>query len=150
MGYMAPEYVYSRVPTVKTDVYSFGVVVLEVATGRAAVDETGVGVVDWVWDMWEEKRVVAAADGGLGGEFDCCEMERVLMVGLSCVVPDFEMRPTMKEVVRMLRGEVVPVLPEVKPVVVVTAERSPEVVVKCGGDDGWTSWGTPTSHFSKT
>ncbi|MCD7454731.1 hypothetical protein HAX54_025794 [Datura stramonium] len=39
MGYFAPEYVYSGVPTVKTDVYSFGVVVLEVASGRKPIDE---------------------------------------------------------------------------------------------------------------
>ncbi|KAI3686078.1 hypothetical protein L1987_79748 [Smallanthus sonchifolius] len=40
----------------------------------------------------------------------------------------------------------------VKPTVViqsVTSERSPEVMVKGGVDDVVTSWGTPTSHFSK-
>ncbi|KAJ6691987.1 hypothetical protein OIU79_013867 [Salix purpurea] len=41
MGYLAPEYVYSAVPTEKTYVYSFGVVVLEVATGRRPVDDDG-------------------------------------------------------------------------------------------------------------
>ena len=34
MGYLAPEYLYSGIPTEKTDVYSFGVVVLEVALRR--------------------------------------------------------------------------------------------------------------------
>ncbi|KAL8243263.1 hypothetical protein R6Q59_009521 [Mikania micrantha] len=152
MGYLAPEYVYSRVPTVKTDVYSFGVVVLEVASGRPAVDDTGVMVVDWVWDLWEEKRLVDAGDDNLTGEFDRSDIEMVLMVGLICVHPNYQMRPTMKEVLKMLKGEVVPELPEVKPTVMIRSvalETPPEVVVKCGGDDGVTSWGTPTSHFSK-
>lgn len=46
MGYLAPEYVYSGVLTVKTDVYSFGVVVLEVATGRKLVEDDGTVVSD--------------------------------------------------------------------------------------------------------
>ncbi|KAK1406848.1 hypothetical protein QVD17_38456 [Tagetes erecta] len=155
MGYMAPEYVYTRVPTVKTDVYSFGVVVLEVVTGRASVDDNGVAVADWVWDLWEEKRLVVAADSELVGKFDRIDMEMVLMVGLSCVHPNYEMRPSMKEVLMMLKGEMmVPELPEVKPTVLVqsfASERSTEVVVVKGGcgDDVLTSWGTPTSHFSK-
>uniref|UniRef100_A0A6N2K2S6 Protein kinase domain-containing protein n=1 Tax=Salix viminalis TaxID=40686 RepID=A0A6N2K2S6_SALVM len=53
MGYLAPEYVYSAVPTEKTYVYSFGVVVLEVATG---VDDDGTVVVDWVWDLREKGK----------------------------------------------------------------------------------------------
>lgn len=50
MGYLAPEYVYSDVPTVKTDVYSFTMVVmvLEVAMGRKPVENDGTVVVDWV------------------------------------------------------------------------------------------------------
>lgn len=56
MGYLAPEYVYSAVPTEKTYVYSFGVVVLEVATGRRPVDDDGTVVVDWVWDLREKGK----------------------------------------------------------------------------------------------
>ncbi|PWA82029.1 concanavalin A-like lectin/glucanase domain, Ephrin type-A receptor 8 [Artemisia annua] len=116
-SYLAPEYVYSRVATVKTDVYSFGVVVLEVATGRQAVDEAGVTVVDWVWDLWEEKRLVDCGDSNLFGEFNRIDMELMLMIGLICVHPNYEMRPVMKDVVKMLRGEIVPDLPDVKPTV---------------------------------
>ncbi|KAI3689404.1 hypothetical protein L2E82_47360 [Cichorium intybus] len=152
MGYLAPEYVYSGVPTVKTDVYSFGVLVLEVASGRRPVDENGVMVTDWVWDLWEDKELVAAADPNLMGRFHRMDMEMMLMAGLICVHPNYEMRPTMKEAMQMLQGGLVPDLPATKPTVMIRSvnfDRSPEVVVRCGVDEGMTSWGTPKSHFSK-
>ncbi|KAK4402947.1 putative serine/threonine-protein kinase PBL3 [Sesamum angolense] len=50
-GYAAPEYVATGRLTAKSDVYSFGVVMLELLSGRRAVDKTKVGVeqnlVDW-------------------------------------------------------------------------------------------------------
>lgn len=39
-GYSAPEYVRSGNLTLKSDVYSFGVILLELITGRRAVDTT--------------------------------------------------------------------------------------------------------------
>lgn len=39
-GYIAPEYEKNGLLTVKADVYSFGVVLLELITGRRAVDIT--------------------------------------------------------------------------------------------------------------
>ena len=39
-GYLAPEFVYRNELTTKSDVYSFGVVLVELATGRKAVDLT--------------------------------------------------------------------------------------------------------------
>ena len=68
MGYLAPEYVYSGIPTEKTDVYSFGVVVLEVATGRRPLDDNGIVVVDWVWDLWKKGKLIEAADSTVDGE----------------------------------------------------------------------------------
>ncbi|KAK9270992.1 hypothetical protein L1049_026580 [Liquidambar formosana] len=116
MGYLAPEYVYSGVPTEKTDVYSFGVVLLEVATGRKPVDDDGIVIVDWVWDMWKKGKLIGAADCKLMGRFSGVEIERMLTVGLSCVHPNCEKRPTVKEAARMIRGEVpLPVLPVKKP-----------------------------------
>ncbi|XP_071714272.1 L-type lectin-domain containing receptor kinase S.6 [Rutidosis leptorrhynchoides] len=148
MGYLAPEYVYSGVPSVKTDVFSFGVVVLEVASGQRPVNEDGVVVTDWVWDLWEKKILIAAADPNLMGRFDKVDMERMLMAGLVCVHPNSQKRPTMKEAGRMLRGGMVPELPLKKPVVKIQSvvpDRSPKI----GGDELDTPWSTPRTHFSR-
>ncbi|KAK3154051.1 hypothetical protein QOZ80_2BG0185220 [Eleusine coracana subsp. coracana] len=110
VGYLAPEYVYSGVATEHTDVYSFGVLALEVATGRRPI-EREVSVVDWVWVLWGRRRLVDAADQRLQGRFVAEEMRRVLLVGLSCVHPDFRKRPGMRRVVRMLDGSAPLIVP---------------------------------------
>ncbi|KAK2989248.1 hypothetical protein RJ640_031000 [Escallonia rubra] len=152
MGYLAPEYVYSGVPTVKTDVYSFGVVVLEVASGRRPVDDDGTVVADWVWELWEKGMLIEAIDPKLIAGFDRREMERMLMVGLSCVHPNYEKRPTMKEAARMLRGEApLPNLPARKPTVKIRSvlPEGSEEILKFGEDFDDTPWSTPRTHFSK-
>ncbi|XP_057426957.1 L-type lectin-domain containing receptor kinase S.6 [Lotus japonicus] len=116
MGYLAPEYVYSGVPTVKTDVYSFGVVMIEVATGRKPVEDDGTVVADYVWKLWEKTKLIEGADPRLMGKFDELEMEMMLLVGLLCVHPDCEKRPTVREATRILKKEApLPVLPHKKP-----------------------------------
>lgn len=51
-GYCAPEYAMTGQLTLKSDVYSFGVVLLELITGRKAIDNTRVpgehNLVAWV------------------------------------------------------------------------------------------------------
>ncbi|KAD0812905.1 hypothetical protein E3N88_43676 [Mikania micrantha] len=153
MGYLAPEYVFSGVPTVKTDVYSFGVVVLEVASGQRPVNEDGVVVTDWMWDLWEKKILIAGADPKLMGRYDKVDMERMLMAGLICVHPNHQVRPTMKEAGRMLRGGMVPELPIRKPMVMIQSvmpERSSEMVARFGDDESETPWSTPRTHFSRS
>lgn len=125
MGYLAPEYLLTGRATDKTDVFSYGAVVLEVASGRRPIekDTSGVGknlvssnLVEWVWSLHREGRLLTAADARLGGEFEEGEMRRVLMVGLSCSHPDPNARPTMRGVVQMLVGEAeVPIVPRAKP-----------------------------------
>ncbi|KAL0327192.1 UNVERIFIED_CONTAM: putative serine/threonine-protein kinase PBL3 [Sesamum angustifolium] len=59
-GYAAPEYVATGRLTTKSDVYSFGVVMLELLSGRRAVDKTKVGVeqnlVEWARPYMGDKR----------------------------------------------------------------------------------------------
>ncbi|KAG7017351.1 L-type lectin-domain containing receptor kinase VIII.1, partial [Cucurbita argyrosperma subsp. argyrosperma] len=124
MGYLAPEYLLTGRATEKTDVFSFGAVVLEVASGRRPIEkETGAGkfgvnsnLVDWVWSLHREGRLLAAADGRLSGEFEESEMRKVLLVGLACSHPDPMTRPTMRGVVQMLIGDSeIPIVPRSKP-----------------------------------
>lgn len=125
MGYLAPEYLQTGRATDKTDVFSYGAVVLEVASGRRPIekDVNGVGklgvssnLVEWVWGLHREGRLLMAADNRLGSQYDEGEMRRVLLVGLACSHPDPMARPTMRGVVQMLVGEAeVPVVPRAKP-----------------------------------
>ncbi|CAA3007097.1 L-type lectin-domain containing receptor kinase [Olea europaea subsp. europaea] len=152
MGYLAPEYAFSGVPTVKTDVNSFGVVVLEVASGRRPVDEERLVITDYVWDLWEKGMILEAADPKLMGHFNRMEMERTLIVGLSCAYPNCEKRPVMREAARMLKGESpIPVLPSKKPVLRIQSvlPEGCEEIMNFGGDIDGTPWSTPRTHFSK-
>ncbi|XP_016471312.2 L-type lectin-domain containing receptor kinase VIII.1-like [Nicotiana tabacum] len=125
MGYLAPEYLLTGRASEKTDVFSYGAVVLEVASGRRPIEKetSGVGkfglnsnLVEWVWGLHKEGRLLAAADSRLNGEFEEQEMRRVLLVGLACSHPDPMARPTMRGVVQMLVGEAeVPIVPRAKP-----------------------------------
>ncbi|KAG6525476.1 L-type lectin-domain containing receptor kinase S.1-like [Zingiber officinale] len=107
LGYLAPEMAMASAPTAAADVYSFGVVVLEVACGRRPieraerVEDDDWVLVDWVRDMYAEKKLLEAADRRMQ-QFPRAEMELVLKLGLACCHPDPEQRPTMKEVVELL------------------------------------------------
>ncbi|WRX24447.1 Protein kinase domain - like 10 [Theobroma cacao] len=125
MGYLAPEYLLTGRATDKTDAFSYGAVVLEVASGRRPIERDAnaaakVGVsgnlVEWVWSLHREGRLLTAADARLEDQFDEAEMRRVLLVGLACSHPDPLARPTMRSVVQMLVGEAeVPIVPRAKP-----------------------------------
>lgn len=110
-GYVAPEAVGNGKSTEKTDVFSYGAVVLELACGRRALEEELV-LVEMVWELKEEGKILKAADKRLQSCFDVGEMERLLHVGLLCSLPDPLLRPSMAEVLLILQGQgPVPPLP---------------------------------------
>eukprot|EP01018_Ginkgo_biloba_P026940 Gb_34220 [translate_table: standard] len=120
MGYLAPEYLQSGKASEKTDVFSFGAVVLEVACGRRPIDKdvpSGKNnLVDWVWSLLSQGKLLEAADARLEGEFEKEEMKRMLLVGLLCSHPDSVARPTMRQVLQILNGEIsLPFVPSFKP-----------------------------------
>ncbi|KAK9938016.1 hypothetical protein M0R45_014777 [Rubus argutus] len=120
-GYMAFEYVIIGKPSKESDVYSFGMVALEIACGRKVIDHRFEGsqiiMVDWVWELYGEGKVLEAADPKLCGAFDEKEMECLLIVGLWCAYPDYTCRPSIQQAILVLNSEApLPILPSDMPV----------------------------------
>ncbi|XP_022156350.1 probable receptor-like protein kinase At2g42960 isoform X2 [Momordica charantia] len=107
-GYVAPEYANTGLLNEKSDVYSFGVVLVETITGRDPVDyerpPKQVNVVDWLKMMIGSRRCEEVVDPKIGERPSTRGLKRVLLVALRCVDPDFDNRPKMAQVVRMLES----------------------------------------------
>ncbi|PRQ31130.1 putative protein kinase RLK-Pelle-L-LEC family [Rosa chinensis] len=117
MGYMAMEYVTTGKASNETDVYSFGVVALEIACGRKPIDssyeEKQINMVEWVWELYGDGKIIEAADPKLRGDFDVKQMECLMMVGLWCAHPDYNFRPLIQKAIQVLNFEVP--LPDLPP-----------------------------------
>lgn len=121
MGYLAPECVTTGKASKESDVYSFGVVALEIACGRRPVEPreklSKVRLVEWVWELYGKKMVLEAADERLTGRFDEQQIERLMIVGLWCAHPDYNLRPSIRHVIGVLNFEApLPDLPPKMPV----------------------------------
>ncbi|CAK9877021.1 unnamed protein product [Sphagnum jensenii] len=108
-GYIAPEYSFTLKATVKYDVYSYGVVLLELLTGQKVAEAglgDGVDVVKWVQDKIQSKEPVFKL---LDQCLQCLprpvlqEALEVLGIALLCTHSSPAERPTMKDVVVLLK-----------------------------------------------
>ncbi|CAN0909094.1 L-type lectin-domain containing receptor kinase IX.1 [Linum grandiflorum] len=118
MGYLAPECASTGKANKESDIYSFGVVLLEIATGRrpaVVVEELEQYAVQthWVWDLYRDGRLISeGSDSKLEGDFEEKEMERLMMIGLSCAHPNAKFRPSVRRALQVLNFEApLPVLP---------------------------------------
>ncbi|OWM77909.1 hypothetical protein CDL15_Pgr018478 [Punica granatum] len=109
LGYLAPEHTRTGRATKATDVFAFGAFLLEVATGRRPIEARGTEdliLVDWVYSCWSKGgAILEARDPNLGDEFVAKEVELVLKLGLVCSHAEPEVRPTMRQVVQYLEGD---------------------------------------------
>ncbi|KAI8532482.1 hypothetical protein RHMOL_Rhmol11G0218100 [Rhododendron molle] len=109
---MAPECVVTRKASKESDVYSFGVVTMEIACGRRPTDpnaqENEVKMVDWVWELYGNGKILEAVDPRLGDEYDEKVMKCWMVVGL---------KPSIRQANLVLNFEApLSVLPEKIPV----------------------------------
>ncbi|KAM1527456.1 hypothetical protein TB2_016515 [Malus domestica] len=106
IGYMAPEYSYTTKINEKIDVYSFGVVLLELTTGREPnCGDEHTGLAEWAWRLYSEgKTITDALDEEITEPCYLEEMATVLKLGLICTSTLPSTRPSMKEVLHILRG----------------------------------------------
>ncbi|KAJ0752722.1 putative protein kinase RLK-Pelle-L-LEC family [Helianthus annuus] len=116
LGYMAPECAMTGKATKESDVFSFGVVVLEIVCGRKPIDykaqENKIWLLEWIWELYGADTLLEAVDPRLGSDFDEEEIKHLMIIGLWCVHPDSEVRPSMRQVIQVLNDESpLPILP---------------------------------------
>ncbi|KAK9073640.1 hypothetical protein SSX86_006234 [Deinandra increscens subsp. villosa] len=103
-GYCAPDYAMSGKLTIKSDIYSFGVVLLELITGRKAIDmtkKTGEqNLVSWSRPFLKDrKRFVQLADPLLQDRFPARCMHHAVAIIAMCLQEQANFRPLIGDVV---------------------------------------------------
>ncbi|CAA3009733.1 G-type lectin S-receptor-like serine/threonine-protein kinase At4g27290 isoform X1 [Olea europaea var. sylvestris] len=107
-GYMAPEYAFYGLFSVKSDVFSFGILLLEILSGkknRGFDHPLSQNLIGYGWRLWTEGRPLELIDSLLEDTAIQPEMLRCIHIALLCVQQSPEDRPTMSSVVLMLNGE---------------------------------------------
>ncbi|XP_019701951.1 L-type lectin-domain containing receptor kinase IX.1-like [Elaeis guineensis] len=120
-GYIAPEYATTGKASKESDVYSFGVVLLEIVCGRKPIDvkekPDKVSLVEWVWELYGKNMCLTAVDKELKLKFEEKQVERFMVVGLWCVHPDHNLRPSIRQAINVLKFDApLPDLPSKMPV----------------------------------
>lgn len=110
-GYAAPEYVDTGHLTSKSDVWSFGVVLYEILTGRRSLDRNRPvaeqKLLEWVVQFPPESRSFRMImDPKLRGEYSVKAAREIAKLANRCLLKNAKERPTMTEVVEVLRRAV--------------------------------------------
>ncbi|CAK9165291.1 unnamed protein product [Ilex paraguariensis] len=110
-GYLAPEYAQSGQITEKADVYSFGVVLVELVTGRKAVDlnrpKGQQFLTEWARPLLEDCVIDELVDPRLGNHYSELEVYCMLHAASLCIRRDPHSRPRMSQVLRILEGDLI-------------------------------------------
>ncbi|XP_020530928.1 receptor-like cytosolic serine/threonine-protein kinase RBK1 isoform X5 [Amborella trichopoda] len=104
-GYLAPEYFMHGIVDEKTDVFAFGVLLLELITGRRAVDSCLQSLVMWAKPLLDAKKMKELADPRLGDTYNTRQMGYIMFTASLCVHHLAISRPRMNQVVRLLKGK---------------------------------------------
>ncbi|KAA8521039.1 hypothetical protein F0562_011808 [Nyssa sinensis] len=108
-GYAAPEYVSTGHLTTTSDIYSFGVVLLELLTGRRAMDKTRPkteqNLIDWAKPyLTSSRRLRYIMDPRLAGQYSVKGAKEMALLSLQCVSLNPKDRPRMPAIIETLEG----------------------------------------------
>ncbi|XP_068658341.1 probable serine/threonine-protein kinase PBL3 [Aristolochia californica] len=104
-GYAAPEYVATGHLTVKSDVYSFGVVLLELMSGKRALEDerAQVPLIDWARPfLSDHRKILRVMDTRLEGQYAKKGAQTTGALALQCLHTDPKHRPLMRDVLTAL------------------------------------------------
>eukprot|EP00262_Sarcandra_glabra_P001271 TRINITY_DN11305_c0_g3_i1.p1 TRINITY_DN11305_c0_g3~~TRINITY_DN11305_c0_g3_i1.p1 ORF type:complete len:497 (-),score=70.90 TRINITY_DN11305_c0_g3_i1:273-1763(-) len=104
-GYLAPEYFMHGIVDEKTDVFAFGVLLLELITGRRALDSFQKSLVMWAKPLINKNNIRELVDPSLVDGYDSQQMNCLLLAASLCIQHSSIMRPQMNQVVQILKGD---------------------------------------------
>uniref|UniRef100_A0A2N9ET46 Protein kinase domain-containing protein n=1 Tax=Fagus sylvatica TaxID=28930 RepID=A0A2N9ET46_FAGSY len=134
IGYIDPEYARTSRLTEKSDVYSYGVVLLELLTGRKAVDNES-NLHHLILSKTANNAVMETVDPEITATCkDLGAIKKVFQLALLCTKRQPLDRPTMHEVTRVLGSLVPSITPPKQPALSPTAPL-PSTKVSCYMDE---------------
>ncbi|XP_021905029.1 receptor-like cytosolic serine/threonine-protein kinase RBK2 [Carica papaya] len=104
-GYLPPEFFMHGIVDEKTDVYAYGVLLLELITGRQALDSSQHSLVMWAKPLITKNNIKELVDPTLGDAYDEEQLNRLVLTASSCIHQSSISRPQMSQVVQILKGD---------------------------------------------
>ncbi|XP_042509280.1 probable serine/threonine-protein kinase PBL23 [Macadamia integrifolia] len=106
-GYCAPEYAMTGQLTKRSDMYSFGVVLLEIITGRRAIDlersKSERNLITWARPLFRDRsKFELMADPLLEGKYPLKSLYQALAIAAMCLQDEASTRPLIGDVVTAL------------------------------------------------
>ncbi|KAK9270439.1 hypothetical protein L1049_026018 [Liquidambar formosana] len=105
LGYLDPGYLAPADLSTKSDVFSFGILLLEIISGRNAIDVnySPPSVVDWAVPLIRYGEFAGICDPRIGPHGDPSVIRQLAVLAARCVRSTAEKRPAMAEVVDCLK-----------------------------------------------
>ncbi|KAH1196821.1 Cysteine-rich receptor-like protein kinase 2 [Glycine max] len=111
LGYTAPEYAMQGQLSEKADTYSYGIVVLEIISGQKSTnvkidDEGREYLLQRAWKLYEKGMQLELVDKDIDpDEYDAEEVKKIIEIALLCTQASAATRPTMSELVVLLKSK---------------------------------------------
>ncbi|XP_075483171.1 receptor-like cytosolic serine/threonine-protein kinase RBK2 isoform X1 [Primulina tabacum] len=103
-GYLAPEFLMHGIVDEKTDVFAFGVLLLELISGRRALDYSQQSLVMWAKPLLKKNRIRELVDPSLGDNYNPIHLNLMILAASLCVQQSPVRRPRMSQILLLLRG----------------------------------------------
>ncbi|KAF5184640.1 Serine/threonine-protein kinase-like protein [Thalictrum thalictroides] len=112
IGYLDPGYVTPDNLSTKTDVFSFGILLLEIISGRKAIDigHSPPSILDWAVPLIRKRNYLSIFDPRIPPPKDPSVIKHLAVLAAKCVRSCRERRPSMKDVAECL-SELIKIIP---------------------------------------